>query len=188
MTNPTLRFVSRNKYKLDEAQTILAPSGVLVRPVEYAIEELQTEDVKRLVSDKVLKAFTKVGRPLFVEHTGLYLEQLGGLPGGLTQIFWDKLGAVRFTELFGSDQTKIVEARTVIGYLDGQRLHYFEGSVQGHIAPDPRGPRDFQWDCVFIPNGETETFAEMGDRKNQLSMRRKALDLLAEHIIGSRSK
>jgi XTP/dITP diphosphohydrolase len=28
-------------------------------------------------------------------------------------------------------------------------------------------------DCIFIPDGESETFAEMGDRKNEISMRKK---------------
>jgi len=58
----------------------------------------------------------------------------------------------------------------------------FEGSINGNIAPEPRGPGDFQWDCLFIPEGETHTFAEMGDRKNEISMRRAALDRFATFL------
>lgn len=45
------------------------------------------------------------------------------------------------------------------------------------------GPRDFQWDCIFIPDGESETFAEMGDRKNEISMRKKAFDKFKEYLL-----
>ena len=178
MTASRLRFVSRNPYKLAEVKAILDPLGITVVPVEKAIEELQTTDTKALVRDKALKAFEYLGEPLLVEHTGLYLDHLNGLPGGLTQIFWDSLQADLFAKLFGHAANKVL-AKTLIGYVDGKKCHLFEGEITGTIAPDPRGPRDFQWDCVFIPDGFTETFAELGRRKNDISMRRKALDRFA---------
>src|SRR6185436_7594766 len=99
-----------------------------------------------LVKDKTLKAFRMVGRPLFVEHTGLYLSHLNGLPGGLTQIFWDTLQADRFAELFGTVSDTGVVAKTVIGYTDAKRFNFFSGEVKGRIASLPKGARDFQWD------------------------------------------
>ncbi len=69
-----------------------SPLGISVVPLERAIEELQTTDTEALVRDKALRAFDYLGEPLFVEHTGLYLDYLQGLPGGLTQIFWEDPG------------------------------------------------------------------------------------------------
>jgi XTP/dITP diphosphohydrolase len=178
VTTPHLRFVSRNKYKLDEAKTILDPLGVAIVPVEKAIEELQTDNPRVLVRDKALKAFEYLGEPLFVEHTGLYLDYLNGLPGGLTQIFWDSLKEDRFAQLFGNPHHKVM-AKTVIGYIDGKKCHFFEGEISGRISSEPRGPRGFQWDCVFVPEGFDKTFAELGDKKNEISMRRRALDSFA---------
>ena len=100
-THLEIRFVSSNRFKIAEAQQILGKHSISVVPSALKIDELQTEDTSKLVRDKLLKAFRRIGRPLFVEHTGLYLDHLGGLPGGLTQIFWDKLQADRFAELFG---------------------------------------------------------------------------------------
>jgi XTP/dITP diphosphohydrolase len=114
----------------------------------------------------------------------LYLDYLGGLPGGLTQIFWDTLEADRFARLFGTTQS--AKARTTIAYCDGMKIYKFEGEIEGQIVPVPRGPRDFQWDCVFQPNGETSTFAEMGVKKNEISMRRAALDKFAAHLAKER--
>jgi XTP/dITP diphosphohydrolase len=175
--------VSNNIHKIDEAKKILGDKGISVVESRLKIEELQTVDTQRLVRDKLIKAFQKVGRPLFVEHTGLYLNYLNGFPGGLTQIFWDTLKADRFAELFGqSAPTNSVIARTTIGYCDGRRVYDFEGEIAGRITETPRGPRDFQWDCVFQPYGHSETFAEMGDHKNAISMRRKALEELTVHL------
>lgn len=180
MNSSEIRFVSSNSLKIAEATQILSPLGVTVIPFDIKIEELQTVDTDRLVKDKALKAFKEIGRPLFVEHTGLYIEYINGLPGGLTQIIWDALKADRFSEIFGNTQDTSVRARTTIGFIDGKKIEIFKGDIAGKVSPKPRGNREFQWDCVFIPEGYTETFAEMGPRKNEISMRRMALDVFVD--------
>jgi XTP/dITP diphosphohydrolase len=177
-----IRFLSANRHKVAEVEKILRPIGVEVISVDRKIEELQTEDVNRLVRDKLTKAFELIGRPLFVEHTGLYLDGLNGLPAGLTQIFWDKLEADRFVTLVEGLRNPAVVAKTVLAYCDGREIQLFEGAIKGRVPIAPVGPRDFQWDCVFIPEGHTQTFAEMGDLKNEISMRRKALDSFAAYL------
>lgn len=174
--------MSGNKHKITEVQRILAPIGVDVVPVSRKIEEIQSEDVESLVRDKLIKAFEAIGRPLFVEHTGLYLSGLNGLPAGLTQIFWDRLQADRFADLVAGLGDAKVTAKTILGYCDGREIHIFEGAINGTVPRNPAGPTDFQWDCVFIPDGSTQTFAEMGAAKDDLSMRRKALDLFAAYL------
>jgi XTP/dITP diphosphohydrolase len=177
-----IRFVSGNQHKLDEARTILEQLNIAVSSFKYPIEELQTIDTDRLVKDKAIKAFERLGEPLFVEHTGLYLNKLNGFPGGLTQIFWDTLEADRFAELFGDADSNQVKAKTIICYIDGKKFHTFEGEINGTIASTPRGNRAFQWDCVFVPDGHSETFAELGTTKNEISMRKRALDSFAEYL------
>jgi len=177
-----IRFLSKNTHKIAEAMSILVPLGIEVIPITVRINELQTEDVSIIVRDKVLRAFRQIGHRLFVEQTCLYLDALNGFPGGLTQPFWDALKAERFCEMFGRGEQRSLTAKTWIGYCDGKRIHQFRGEIRGSIPPEPRGDREFQWDCVFVPDGHKETFAEMGIRKNDISMRRKALDLFAEHL------
>jgi XTP/dITP diphosphohydrolase len=178
-----LRFVSRNEHKLVEAKNILEGVGIEVVPLKETIEELQTSDTTRLVRDKALRAFGKIGRELFVEHTGLKLKALNGLPGGLTQVFWDALQADNMSKLFGSDEESTVEAVTDLCFIDGKQFYEFRGVVSGRISKQPKGPTGFQWDCVFIPDKRNETFAEMGsEEKNKISMRRKALDEFAEFL------
>lgn len=177
-----IRFMSGNQNKIQEVHRILAPVGVEIVPVSRKIEELQTQDVDALVRDKLIKAFHEIGRPLFVEHTGLYLRGLNDLPAGLTQIFWDRLEAERFTDLVAALGDDKVTAKTVLGYCDGHKMHLFEGAIEGTVPRIAAGPKDFQWDCVFVPDGHTKTFAEMGADKDNISMRRLALDKFAAHL------
>ena len=176
-----LRFLSRNAHKINEATRILSGHGIELEAINAEVEELQTVDTDRLIRDKALKAFEKVGHPLFVEHTGLYLDMLNEFPGGLTQVFWDQLGSKKFSKLFASPTARVV-ARTHIGYVDGRRIYVFEGEVVGKIVTPCRVDHGFQWDCVFVPKGEKRTFSEMGADKDLISMRGKALQALAKFI------
>ena len=129
-----IRFMSGNKHKIVEVQRILTPVGVDIVPVSRKIEELQTQDVHALVRDKLIKAFQEIGRPLFVEHTGLYLGGLNELPAGLTQIFWDRLEANRFVDLPGLHPCEGARGRGAgQGGVSGHR-HHHDGR-QGGAGP-----------------------------------------------------
>lgn len=180
-----IRFLSGNQCKIAEAKSILEKNyNIEIVSYDKKIEEIQTNDTEKLVKDKVLKAFNIIRKPIFVEHTGLYLEYLNDFPGGLTQIFWDSLQADKFSELIGRSSNSKAIAKTIIGYCDGRKIHYFKGEIGGRISNEVRGDRSFQWDCIFIPDGYDKTFAELGDVKNEISMRRKALDEFLKHLRG----
>lgn len=183
MYDMDIRFVSSNEYKVEEAAAILTKMGVRLRPTIYKIAELQTIDSVELLRDKALRAFRVISRPLVVEHTGLYLSSMNGFPGGLTEVFWRTVGPERFCQLFGGRPDSAIRARTYIGYIDGFKIHIFDGEIEGRIPLEPRGKSAFAWNQVFIPDGYDETFAEMGQaKKNEISMRRIALAKLVEHL------
>jgi XTP/dITP diphosphohydrolase len=177
-----VRFLLGNRYKAQEMQKILAPVGVEVIPVNRKIKGTQTDDIERLVRDKPTKTFEFFGRPLFVEHTVAYLEGMNGLPAGLTQTSRDKLEADRFVVLVRGLTNAAVTAKSVLGCCDGRQIHLFEGALTGKEADTPLESCNFQWDCVFVPDGYSEGFAEMGDRKNEISMRRKTLEKFAAFL------
>jgi XTP/dITP diphosphohydrolase len=181
-------LVSREQRKFQETQSILKKSDVEVVWINRGIEEVQTHSLPRLVRQKTLDAFKEVRRPVLVEHTALYLRCLNGLPGGLAQGFWKGLGPERFRperflQLFEKQKERRLFACTMLGYCDGRTIVRATGFVRGQIAPEPRGTSGFGWDCVVIPDGSDQTFAEMEETiKDEISMRRKALDALFEKI------
>jgi len=178
-----IRFVTKNPHKAKEVEAILGNIGVSIVDVPLKIHEIQTEDIQDIVRDKVLKAFNIIGRPVFIEHTGLYINSLQGFPGGLTQVFWDKLKADSFSNLLGNLEETSLTAKTVIAFCDTKKIHIFEGEIEGNISPEPRGNREFQWDCVFIPKGYDQTFAELGGKKNEISMRKIAFDKFRDFLL-----
>ena len=178
-----IRFVTKNSHKTEEVKTILGNIDVSIIPAPLTIHEIQTENIEDIVRDKVLKAFNQIGRPVFIEHTGLYIDSLEGFPGGLTQVFWDKLKADKFSELFGRLENTALKAKTVIAFCDAKKIYTFEGAIEGNISSEPKGNRSFQWDCVFIPKGFSETFAELGPKKNDISMRKLAFDEFSKFLI-----
>src|ERR1700682_6339607 len=176
-----LRFVSRNPQKVKEVQAILGRAGITVESIDVAIEELQTDNSDRLIRHKAIAAYERIRQPLIVEHTGLHLDYLNGLPGGLTQVFWDKLLAERFASLFGNTSDPSATARTQVAYVDGKTVFVSAGEIKGRTSAAPSWSQGVQGDCVFVPSGYMETFARIGStKKNEISMRRQALDKLVE--------
>ncbi len=51
--------------------------------------------------------------------------------------------------------------RTVISLIIGGNEHLFSGVCDGYISHEPKGEKGFGYDSVFIPVGDTRTFAEM---------------------------
>jgi len=59
----------------------------------------------------------------------------------------------------------------------------YQGVCEGHIASAPSGQGGFGYDPLFIPNGYTESFGELGEGvKNQISHRARALASLKEAL------
>jgi XTP/dITP diphosphohydrolase len=65
----------------------------------------------------------------------------------------------------------------------GELLGSFEGTVEGKVIPEERGFGGFGYDSMFIPNGYSETFAELQPEiKNSLSHRGRALAKVLEFL------
>lgn len=59
----------------------------------------------------------------------------------------------------------------------------FDGACEGRILEAPRGTQGFGYDPLFVPEGFSETFAELGDEtKNRISHRSKALEKLRQRL------
>ena len=177
-----LYFVTTNDYKVGEVQRYLRGTGLDLQPVPFPIQEILNLDLEVVVRDKVLKAYSYLGHPCVVEHGALLIKALGTFPGGLSKVVWDTVGEKICTFLSSSDSRRAV-AQSVIGYCDGKRVYLFKGETEGHLAESARGSYMFQWDPVFIPDGTTQTYAELGfPNKEKFSQAAKAWKLLAARL------
>lgn len=178
-------FVSSNEQKAKEVMTILnLPDKYQVHHENVTTDKIQSDDMKKIAENKAMQAFEKVRRPTFVEHTGLFIDDFGNLPGGFTKIFLDSLGEERFGEIFSKIGSAKVTAKTIIAFCDGKQIQTFEGSDNGKIIYPPRGETEisFGWDGIFVPSGSEETYAEMKAKGQVVPMRKEALETFEKYL------
>jgi XTP/dITP diphosphohydrolase len=80
-----------------------------------------------------------------------------------------------------------IQNASPVCYADEWELQtqLFDGTCEGKILFAPRGQNGFGYDPLFMPDGFTQSFAELGDEvKNKLSHRAKALAKLKKFFSG----
>ena len=90
---------------------------------------------------------------------------------------------VTWKEMEGKENRR-AQFRTAICLIEGGKETLFEGIVKGEIIREKRGGSGFGYDPVFVPEGYTETFAEMGnEEKNKISHRARAVQQLCAYLL-----
>lgn len=177
------RLASRNENKLRELARVLDGWQLgLLDADSYPPEEGATYYENALGKARHGLKFVDDGWVLG-EDSGIEVEGLGGGPGIQSARFGGDDPVGRLLE----------ELQDVEG--DGRRARYVcelvalapsgeevrgTGVLEGQIADEPRGSEGFGYDPVFVPSGEEQTVAELGnDWKVENSHRaRAARDLL----------
>ena len=187
----TLVFATNNPHKAREVEQILGPGFVVKTLREIGCEEDIEETEPTLEGNALLKARyvkSKYGFDCFSEDTGLEVTALGGAPGVHTARYAgesrdpEENMALLLKNLEGKGD-RSAQFRTVIALLVDNREILLEGICKGRIAEEKSGSKGFGYDPVFVPEGYSETFAELGDEvKNQISHRAKATRLLLEAL------
>ena len=173
---PYLEVATTNRNKLEEFRRILPDIEIV--GVKLDIDEIQSLDPYKVVAQKAIAAYEANDyNPILVEETSLALRGLGGRPGAYVKDFCEEAEMRRMIAegwLQGRDRAAL--AMVLIAVYDGAEAQIREGATAGTIADSLRGAKGFGWDDMFIPEGDTRTFAEMSDaEKDCHSMRRKAL-------------
>lgn len=189
----TLLIASNNKHKISELKKILEHSSFNVISMSEAgfcheIEEtgLTFEENAILKAKAIaLEKHTFV----FADDSGLEVETLDNRPGVYSARYAGD-GASdrdRINKLLGELKDKTNrKARFVcviaISTPDG-KVETFRGEVYGKIVDDPKGSHGFGYDPVFVPDGFSQTFAELGaEVKNKISHRAKATQKMLKAI------
>ncbi len=150
------------------------------------------EDGKTFTENARKKAHqicSQTALPVLAEDSGLEVYALGGAPGVHSARFAgehkdDQANIKKLLESLKDNTDRRARFRcvTVLAFPDGTEL-LSEGVLEGEIAYAPRGSEGFGYDPIFIPEGYTQTLAELGPRiKNALSHRRRALEGLLRQL------
>ncbi|UCC91372.1 MAG: non-canonical purine NTP pyrophosphatase [Candidatus Aenigmatarchaeota archaeon] len=147
-------FVTSNRNKFAEARKIL---DFEIKQARLDIPEIQSINVKKIVEDKARKAYEKLRKPVIVEDTALYIKSWRNFPGPLISWVIKTMGINGICEFTGKERSARAEA--CIAYYDGKKMRIFSGIVKGKISKKPGGKKRFDWDRIFVPEGESRTFA-----------------------------
>lgn len=190
-----LWIATGNKGKLSEYRLLLNEIVDLKvhHQGEIASFTPRPEDGKTFLDNARIKAKTlrAVKNDVWVlgEDAGLEVEGLNNLPG---------IHSARYAGPKASDSENVAKLLkmmtlkpmqnrnaqfvcTTVVYTPSGEEWVFTGQMKGKIASKPAGLHGFGYDPVFIPDGQTQTLAELGDGfKTQHSHRAQALKAFLE--------
>lgn len=178
-----ITFVTGNKAKAREVERIL---NIPLEILQIELDEIQELDLEKIALHKLNQAFEAVKVPVIIDDVSVEIDAWNGFPGPL--IKWllksgEGGDASTLLKMLKGEKNRKAIARLAIGFHDGEKPHLFYGEVKGTIGEEIRGENGFGWDPVFIPLGQTKTFAEMPkEEKDKISHRGRALKKLSDFL------
>ncbi len=184
-------FATRNAHKVSEVQALLGSDIRLLSLDDIGCREELPETGDTLEANARQKAdfvWQKYGVPCFADDTGLEVAVLQGAPGVYSARFagegaTDAANVALLLERMAAATDRSARFRTVIVLIWSDAYYYFEGAAPGEILTEGRGTGGFGYDPVFVPEGHTQTFAQMSQAdKNAISHRGKAVAALVTFL------
>jgi XTP/dITP diphosphohydrolase len=183
----TILLATHNRDKAKEFQGILGDLGIelltldafpLVGPIPEDGLTLEENALK-----KAVEVQRQTGLPSLADDTGLEVRYLNDAPGvyssrfaGPGASYADNVRKLLAVLRGVPPRRRGARFRTLLAFVPAPGHHELaEGAVRGVITESPRGLGGFGYDPVFLPDGFTETYAEMTiQTKNSISHRARA--------------
>ena len=185
------RLCSQNRNKLRELAALLPGWELELLDVDGYPEET-ADSYYENARDKALhgRLVGPADAWMLGEDSGLEVEALGGAPG-IRSARYAPEGGEAIAKLLGELRGVEADARRaryvcelVLLGPDGREVRG-TGTLEGHIAEEPRGSEGFGYDPVFVPDGEERTVAELGNAwKSRNSHRARSAQSLLNALTG----
>ena len=183
-----------NQHKFEEYRALLGDQDVELQSLldypGFTPSPETGSTFKENAALKAVEASRYCDRPTFADDSGLEITALDNAPGIYSARYGkddaDRIGRV-LRELEGKTDRSARFVCVIAIAINGEVIETFEGVMEGTIIDAPRGENGFGYDPIFVPAGESRTFAEMSfEEKNQISHRaralKKALDFIEEEM------
>lgn len=187
-----LIVASGNAHKVEEFDGLLDDCGFEVLSAKVCggmpdvLEDGDTFEANARIKALALRAIVPKEAWIVSDDSGLEVDALDGAPG----IYSARYAGEGASDLHNLNKLlleleeqpsaqRAARFRCVLCLIDpiGSE-RFFEGACEGRIAKAPAGAEGFGYDPVFVPEGHSESFAELGESiKSKLSHR--ALAVLA---------
>ncbi|MCF0255608.1 non-canonical purine NTP diphosphatase [Bacteroides heparinolyticus] len=185
-------FATNNAHKLEEVSAILGKKIELLsmKDIDCNVDIPETADT--LEGNALIKAryiFENYHLDCFADDTGLEVEALNGAPGVYSARYAgdahdSEANMKKLLKEMENVENRRARFRTVFALIINGKEHLFEGIVKGEIIKNRKGTSGFGYDPVFVPEGYSQTFAEMGNElKNKISHRAMATQKLCHFLL-----
>ena len=191
-----LIIASNNAHKIKEIKDILKDFPIEVVSLREAGIDIDVEETgTTFMENSYIKAseIFKLRQDCMVlsDDSGLMVEALDGAPGVYSARFAgehgnDKKNNEKLLQLLEGKpmeerKAKFVSAIVLIAGLS--EVIKVQGEIEGYIAFEPKGTREFGYDPLFYVPEYNMTFAEMSDEeKNKISHRARAMQKLKQQL------
>ena len=186
-----LVFATNNRHKLQEVRDIVGDRVEVLSLADIDCHDDIPEIADTLQGNALIKArhiYEKYGLDCFADDTGLEVETLGGAPGVYSARYAgdecdSEANMQKLLENLTGKSNRNAQFRTVIALIVKGEEMLFNGIVKGIIATEKKGDSGFGYDPVFIPEGCSESFAQMScEMKNSMSHRFRATQQLGNYL------
>lgn len=185
-------FATNNAHKLEEVSAILGKKIELLsmKDIDCNVDIPETADT--FEGNALIKAryiFENYHLDCFADDTGLEVEALNGAPGVYSARYAgdahdSEANMKKLLKEMENVKNRRARFRTVFALIINGKEHLFEGIVKGEIIKNRKGTSGFGYDPVFVPEGYSQTFAEMGNElKNKISHRAMATQKLCHFLL-----
>ena len=180
-------FASTNESKFNEIFLYLKSFNIEIEFVRFGTLEIQSNKLEEIALQKSKEAFEKIGRPLIVEDTGLFIDSLKGFPGPYSSYVLKTIGNQGILDLLLNSADRSALFKSVIVYKDNNNNMIFSGDTRGTIS-DHITEGGWGYDPIFIPQGSSISYGQLGiANKMGISHRTHALNNFAKWYCGNYS-
>ncbi len=184
-------FATHNKNKLKEISELIPSSYNLqsLSDINCLIDIPETGQTMR--EDALLKSqfvYENYKLNCFADDSGLEVEFLNGAPGVYSARYAgehknDADNINKLLEELKNCSNRNAQFKTVIALILNGQKYFFDGIIKGKITNEILGTNGFGYDPVFIPEGYSQTFAQMNLKiKNKISHRAIAVNKLINFL------
>ena len=186
-----LVFATNNDHKLRELTQIVPPEFELLSLNDIGCSDDIPETGDTLEINAAQKSYyiwEKYGINCFADDTGLEIEALGNEPGVYSARYAGEersatANMLKVLQKMTNEPNRKARFRCVISVVIDGNEKQFEGIVNGTILTEKHGDAGFGYDPIFMPDGFSQSFAEMSAAdKNQVSHRGRAVMKLVDYL------
>ena len=171
--NIEIFFVTSNLHKYNEINTIFKQyTSIQPRLLQTNLLEIQSLNLEEIAIFSLKNCAETIDHDyIFVEDSGLFIEQLNGFPGPYSAFIFKTIGLQGILTLIGESKNREAYFQSSIALKIGKKIKIFSERVHGVISEKIT---DLGWgyDPIFIPKCDgILTYGELGHKKNTLSHR-----------------